>query len=153
VPYLALDGIVDALTRLCAELPHLEQQRLVSETAGTLVEVFPVIRRIHPFRDLEATISDELEDALVDGLVHVLRIVSEHRQIVLAIDDLQHSDAGGMRVLNGLIRHPDAPAMAILLAAREMPHPALPHRVVRIAVQPPVWADEYADDTIERMAV
>ena len=150
VPYLALDGIVDSLTRVLAEMPPRDQRRLVSSDAPALVAAFPVIRRIHSFRDVLASVPADLDRALVDGLVHMLRIVAEHRHLVLCIDDLQHSDAPGMRVLNALIGHAHAPAMAYLLAAREMPRPSLPYCVLRVPVQPPVWADEHDDDTIEQ---
>jgi eukaryotic-like serine/threonine-protein kinase len=149
VPYLALDGIVDGLTRVLSELPAAEQRAMVTPAAGALIAAFPVIRRVHAFAEVPDCDTESGEHAIVDALVHVLARVARHRHLVLCIDDLHHADAAGLRVLGALIRHPASPPLALLMAAREQPRLNLPYRVLRIPVQPAVWADEHADDTIE----
>ena len=48
VPYKAVDGAIDSMSRYLTTLPAPSVQKLLPEHAGLVGQVFPVLRRIEP---------------------------------------------------------------------------------------------------------
>lgn len=109
VPYKALDGVIDALSRLLRAIPsEAVEARLPSDTTA-LARVFPVLRRVEAIeRRAEAAleISDqrELRRRAFGALRDLLSAISRHRPVVLHIDDLQWTDRDSADVLTDLLQ-------------------------------------------------
>jgi hypothetical protein len=124
VPYKALDGVVDALSRyLCRVAPDCVA-RLLPRDVPALTQVFPVLRQVEAFinacRQERPGSVDPLglrvrAFAALRDLFH--RVASEHRLIV-SIDDLQWADPDSIVLLEELLRLPDAPVMLTVLTFR-----------------------------------
>ena len=125
VPFKAIDPIVDELARHLASLSDEERKTRLPPGLGALGQVFEVLK---PFCPREAGGQAKEEAETVDLLVRRRRAFEALRALlwrlaratplVLAIDDLQWSDADSMAALRELLRQPDPPPLLLLLSAR-----------------------------------
>jgi tetratricopeptide (TPR) repeat protein len=138
VPYKALDGIVDELTRfLGAALSH-ELPDLVPRGVHALAQVFPVLRQILAVARA-ATPLETVEPQLVRqqasaALREVLRRVGQRHPLVLVIDDLHWTDADSLQLLRELLRAPLAPRMLVIATLRDGDLGQVPQAEVEQAV-------------------
>ncbi len=124
VPYKAIDGIIDALSRVLAKTPAMDLAETMPRRAALLAQAFPVLRRVGPF----AAAGDPSEGASVDpaerrgqlfGAVReLLGKLARRCPVVLVIDDLQWSDADSLALLRDLLRPNGAPALLLPATAR-----------------------------------
>ena len=118
IPFKALDGIVDALTRYLARLPESELQAIVPPDIERLVEVFPVLARVRAlpsagFRDERAPRDvHERRFQAFSALRELLAALARLRPVVLAIDDIHHADDASAGPLARLLSV-DAPLLFI----------------------------------------
>ena len=127
VPYKALDGIIDALSRVLARMAAMDLAELIPRRAGLLAQAFPVLRRVRPFAEAsdpargatEGSVDPKERRAQLFGAVReMLSRLAGQVPLVLVIDDIQWSDADSIALLRDLLRPPDAPALLLLATAR-----------------------------------
>ncbi|XXT21323.1 protein kinase [Sorangium sp. So ce429] len=165
VPYKALDGIIDALTRQLARMNAAELAGILPEDTPALARLFPTLLQVSGLvrrgAPVEAIDERELLRMATRALRHVLGQLARKRPIVMIIDDLQWGDEDSIPLLADLLRAPGAPPLLLVgvyrsdetetnpflrrLLASEGPV-ALAPRAVRIAVGP------LGDDSAQELA-
>jgi serine/threonine protein kinase/tetratricopeptide (TPR) repeat protein len=123
VPYKALDGVVDHLSRHLRSLPSAEVGPLVPADVAALTRLFPVLSRVEAFARMpspEREVSDplELRRLAFGALRELFSRLSARRPLVVCIDDLQWADLDSTALLEDLMRPPDAPAMLMVACFR-----------------------------------
>ena len=124
VPFKALDGVIDDLSRHLASLPRHDVESLLPPDVAALTRVFPVLLQVHaiaalrPDRQLGSADAFALRRRAFDALRELLGRVGNRHVLVICIDDLQWADADSAVLLEELLRPPDAPAMLTLLSFR-----------------------------------
>jgi len=131
VPYKALDGVIDMLSRLLRTLPgEVAAATLPADTAA-LARVFPVLRRVEAIERRskpESEISDqrELRRRAFAALAELLVTLARRRPVVLHIDDLQWADRDSADVLNGLLQAGAPGRLLFVLSFRSEDVPGMP---------------------------
>ncbi len=123
VPFKAIDGIVDSLTRYLLSLPEGKAEALMPRDALALARLFPVMLQVDcvfnaPQREQEIPDPFTLRRRAFAALRELLERVSTRQPLVLYIDDLQWSDADSTTLLEDLIRPPEAPPLYLLASFR-----------------------------------
>ena len=123
VPYKALDGVVDHLSRHLASLSRADAEVLLPPDLSALTRVFPVLLQVPAIADLRGTqsgIADPfaLRRRAFDALRELFRRVAARRPLVVCIDDLQWADADSVVLLEELLQPPGTPPLLTLLSFR-----------------------------------
>ena len=121
VPYKALDGVIDALAHYMQRLPAHEAAILMPQRASLLLEAFPAFKRVEVLLDAPRhNVIDphELKTRAVGALRELFVRLTERRNVIVAIDDLQWADPDGLAVLGELVRPPQAPPFLLLASWR-----------------------------------
>lgn len=124
VPFKALDGVVDALSRFLVNQPRQSLMSILPAQVADLVRLFPVLGRVESFATAAASAPEASPDpqesrrrafgALRDLLVRIGR----RRTVVVWIDDLQWGDLDSAALLRDLLRGGDPPPLLLLLTWR-----------------------------------
>lgn len=113
VPYKAIDGVIDSLSRYLMSLPSDERAALLPENAPLLAAVFPVLRRVDGLAgdsERRFVIDPQQQRQLLFATLRELFVrIADARSLVVAIDDLQWADADSRALLEALMRPPHAP--------------------------------------------
>ena len=123
VPFEALDGAIDELSRyLVAQAPERVEALWPRETTA-LRTVFPVLGRVRApaQRAADASATPEPHELRRQGFLalrELLGRVADRRPLVVWIDDLQWADADSEPLLRELLRLPNAPAILWLFSYR-----------------------------------
>ena len=124
VPYKAVDGIIDDLSRYLGSIPRQDVERLLPPDVSALTRVFPVLLQVEAIaqlRRLQEPSTADLVDVrrrAFDTLRELIGRLASRRTLVICIDDLQWADADSAVLLEGLLRPPNPPAMLTLLCFR-----------------------------------
>jgi serine/threonine protein kinase len=122
VPYKAIDGIVDGLSRYLSRLPTEEARAILPPSSGLLAQVFPVLRTVVALfggaSAEESVDPSQRRVKLFEGVRELFVRLAERLPLVLVVDDLQWSDADSLALLRELVRPPDAPGLLLLATAR-----------------------------------
>lgn len=122
VPFKALDGVIDALSRYLRTLAPVEAAALLPRHIQALTLLFPVLARSEIVRDQSRGRLPEdpesLRRAANSALRELLGAIAIKRPLVLAIDDLQWGDADSATMLQQLLKAPDAPSLMLVTTHR-----------------------------------
>jgi hypothetical protein len=130
VPYKAVDELVDALSRHLLALSGPDRDALTPLRAAALATVFPVLGAAWPEASRSpdraaparvATEPHEVRAAAFSALRELLQRLASIRPVVLAIDDLQWTDADSLALLADVMRPPGAPALLFVATLRTAP--------------------------------
>ena len=123
VPYKAVDGLIDALSRYLTRLDKADSASVLPRQAALLTSVFPVLSRVEPFADAprgqEVRDPQEMRVRLFGALRELFLRLGDRRQLVLTIDDLQWADADSLALLAEVLRPPEAPALLLVATVRD----------------------------------
>jgi tetratricopeptide (TPR) repeat protein/tRNA A-37 threonylcarbamoyl transferase component Bud32 len=122
VPFKMLDGVVDSLTGAIVGLPLVVGEQLAPRELGSLVRLFPVLRRVPKFSELAAHSPvppdpQEMRRRGFAALRVVLARLARMRPLVIFVDDAHWGDADSAVFLSELI-HGAEPGMLIIVAHR-----------------------------------
>ena len=124
VPYKALDGVVDSLSRYMVSLSQPAAESVLPHDVVALPRMFPVMLRVPAIaracREREPAISEPflLRGLAFEVLRELLVRIADRRRLVISIDDLQWADLDGALLLEELLRPPDAPALLTVVSFR-----------------------------------
>lgn len=123
VPFKAVDGIIDALSRYVCRLPDLAAAEVVPQNAALLPAVFPVLGRIPGIAKAPRPIhvvSDPFQQRkrVFTALREMLCLLTERYRLIWFIDDMQWVDSDSLRLLGELLRPPDQPRLLLLASVR-----------------------------------
>jgi len=119
VPFNALDGVIDDLTRFLRMQRDDRVDRLTPTEVGPLLAVFPALRTVRAFADaalLEPTKPD-MRGRAFEALRDLLARLASWRKLIVAIDDLMWADRDSVAVLEDLFAR-DAPTLCLLATTR-----------------------------------
>ena len=124
VPYKALDGVVDDLSRYLGSIPLEQLLDLLPPDVSALTRVFPVLLQVDAVAGARRNQESESGEPLhvrrlaFEALTALLRRLATRRSLVIWIDDLQWADADSMVLLEEILGPPGPPAMLTLLCFR-----------------------------------
>ena len=122
VPYKAVDGAIDSLTRYLTTLPSITVSKLLPEHMGLVGKVFPVMRRVEaiaratrPPDNIDPVV---LRARLFAAFRELWQRVARSAPLVVVIDDLQWADEESLALLDEILREPDAPPLLLVATVR-----------------------------------
>ena len=123
VPYKALDGVIDSLTRYLLALPDNKVEALLPRDVAALARLFPVMLQVDaifnaPQREHEAADPFNVRRRAFAALRELLGRIADRQPLVIYIDDLQWSDADSMSLLDEVLRPPDSPPLMLIASFR-----------------------------------
>ncbi len=121
VPFKAIDGVVDAMSRHLVGLAETDADALVAPSAAWIGKVFPVFRRVEAVARARATdIVDPQEQRrrMFDAVREQLHALATHRPTVVLVDDFQWADADSVALLGDVLREPAAPPLLVVVTSR-----------------------------------
>ena len=128
VPFGALDGAIDELSRFLVAQSDARLEALWPRETVALCTVFPVLGRVpgpthRPLASADAS-PHELRRQGFLALRELLGRIADRRPVVVWIDDLQWADDDSAPLLRELLKPPHAPAILWLLSYRAEDHRA-----------------------------
>src|SRR5229473_3241279 len=123
VPYKALDGVVDNLSKHLTSMRHRKAEALLPREALALARVFPVMLQVDAIFNARTTRPETadlftLRRQAFGALRELLARIAKRQPLVIYIDDLQWADADSTFLLEDLLRPPDAPALLLIASFR-----------------------------------
>jgi len=123
VPYRAMDGVIDELSRFWRQLPDLDAGELLPREAGRLRQLFPVLGRVPAIARYEPPEHKEDPEVRRSQAYRALREtfqrLGDARAVIVFLDDLQWVDVDSVNLLSDLLRPPDPPRLLLLLGSRD----------------------------------
>jgi hypothetical protein len=123
VPYKAIDGLVDPLSRYLKALPPRRLAELLPRDVRSLARLFPVLEQVEgiaqaPAAPVAAFDAQARRRAAFRALRELLTRLARERPLVLVVDDLQWGDADSGALLLDLLAPPDPPPLLLLVSYR-----------------------------------
>ena len=123
VPYKALDGVMDSLTRELLRMSAYDRQKCLPTNATELARVFAVLQRIPELAEavnkLAPSEAGELRRRAIKGLRELLCRLGERYYLTIAIDDFQWGDTDSPGILLDLLRGEAPPQMLVVVTYRD----------------------------------
>jgi len=135
VPYKAFDEVIDTLSRRLARLPNEEALAVLPSRVEALAQLFPALGRVPVVKQVAAAPDRDPHGrrrAAFRALRELLRKIGAKQTLVIAIDDLQWTDADSLSLLADLLRAPDAPPLLLVVTMRsgeEVTNPSAPPKL------------------------
>lgn len=127
VPYKAIDGVIDELTRYWSGLPAARAAELLPGNAPLLPRLFPQLGRVPAIasapRGEPPSDPHELRQAAFSALRHLLARLAVQRELVVFLDDLQWGDLDSIRLIADLMRQPHPPSLLLVFCSRDESEP------------------------------
>jgi eukaryotic-like serine/threonine-protein kinase len=121
VPYKAIDGVIDSLSRYMARLPDKEAASLLPFHISLLAEVFPVLRGVKVIveqpRAPHVPDPQEQRRRVFAALRELLARLGNRHTVVLLIDDLHWADEDSFALLDAILHPPEAPRLLLVSTA------------------------------------
>jgi serine/threonine protein kinase len=123
VPYKAVDGVIDALSRFLPRVRKGDAEAIVPLRASLLTQVFPVLRRVEAFAhapraSYEALDPQQLRGRLFGSVRELFERLADRYHVIVVIDDLQWADADSLALLREVMRPPGAPPLLLIATVR-----------------------------------
>ncbi len=123
VPYKAIDGLIDSLSRHLRQMSRDEADIYLPRDVAVLARLFPVLHRVPAVaaassRHGESSDSVELRRRAFAALKALLARLADRKRVVLFVDDLQWGDIDSGLILRGVLRDQDPPHMLMIGAFR-----------------------------------
>jgi serine/threonine protein kinase/tetratricopeptide (TPR) repeat protein len=123
VPYKALDGVVDNLSKHLTSMRQRKVAALLPRDVLALARVFPVMLQVDAIFNARAARPETadlftLRRQAFGALRELLVRIAKRQPLVIYIDDLQWADADSTFLLEDLLRPPDAPALLLIASFR-----------------------------------
>ena len=123
VPYKALDGVVDNLSKHLTSMRQRRVAALLPRDVLALARVFPVMLQVDAIFNARAARPETadlftLRRQAFGALRELLARIAKRQPLVIYIDDLQWADADSTFLLEDLLRPPDAPALLLIASFR-----------------------------------
>ncbi len=122
VPYKAVDGLVDALSRYLMRLGREDLALLLPADMWALARLFPVLRRVPGLAELpDEPITDpqRVRRRAFRALRELFSSLARRRPLVLFVDDAQWGDTDSAALVLELIRPPNAPPLLLTMTCRD----------------------------------
>ncbi len=123
VPFKALDGVVDSLSRLLQKMDDRTALPLVPRDAAFLLRVFPVLGRVAilngraaPRRVVEG--GQLVRSLAFEALRDLLACLADRYPLLVMVDNFQWADEDSLRLLKVLLQPPGAPAACFVFSLR-----------------------------------
>jgi serine/threonine protein kinase len=119
VPYKALDGVVDSLSKHLASMRQGKAETLMPRNALALARVFPVMLQVDAVFNTRSAKPETIDlftlrRQAFGALRELLGRLAKRQPLVIYIDDLQWADADSSFLLEDLLRRPDAPRLLLV---------------------------------------
>ena len=146
IPYPALDGLIDGISRHLIELPDAERAAALPEEAALLARLFPVLNAVPDLpwtepgaRPLASPAS--IRRRVVRGLGALIRKLGAALPVVAWLDEVQWADDDSALILRDLLQSEPAPPLLLICSgwpAQGTPEPLRQEgsRVERIDLGP-----------------
>jgi serine/threonine protein kinase/tetratricopeptide (TPR) repeat protein len=123
VPYKALDGVVDSLSKHLASMRPGAVESLLPRNSLALARVFPVMLQVDSIFNARSARPETvdlftLRRHAFGALRELLARISDRQPLVIYIDDLQWADADSTFLLENLLRPPGAPKLLLVASFR-----------------------------------
>jgi eukaryotic-like serine/threonine-protein kinase len=122
VPYKAIDGWVDALSRLLLRLSDGGSPVALPADVWALARLFPVLRRVPEIADVrEQALGDphRVRRRAFGALRELLGSLAHRQPVVICVDDVHWGDADSAALLLDLVRPPQGWPLLLLMTYRE----------------------------------
>ena len=126
MPYKAVDGVIDSLTRYLRSLEEQDVLDLLPREILYLARIFPVLMQVGRDMDLPVSPSRRARDAqelrkrAFSALRRLLGSIAARHPLVLIIDDLQWADVDSVALLDDLTRPDRAPPLLLVCCFRSI---------------------------------
>jgi hypothetical protein len=123
VPFNALDGIIDSLSRLLSALPRSRAEPLLPGDLTALSRLFPVILQVEAGASVRRRGQPNIDPVVLrqrafTALRELLARLAARQPLVVYIDDLHWADADSAVLLEELLRPPHAPPILAIACLR-----------------------------------
>ncbi len=121
LPYKGVDAVVDALGVYLRQLEDAELAALRPRYLAAFTQVFPVLDELWAIDERERSLLDPHEARSLGwaALRELFTLLGRRHPVLISIDDFQWADLDSAAILRTLTRGPDAPALLLLIAARD----------------------------------